>query len=94
VANCQCTSAIAGPYTTIQQLSAAKNLLCTLEWTFDDNTNGTTRVLKGKITFPDFEGTCELGGGYEMIQYQADDSNNSMMSCINPCWNSLWNMVV
>jgi hypothetical protein len=44
-----------------------------LQWTLVDNNNGT-HVVKGSMTFPDFDGTCELGEGYEMMQYQVDDS--------------------
>lgn len=54
----------------------------TLEWTFTNN--GTTHVVKGKMTFPDFDGTCELGEGYEMIQYQVDDNENTTTSCLKP----------
>jgi tetratricopeptide (TPR) repeat protein len=37
------------------------------------------KTAKGKMTFPDFDGTCELGEGYDMVHWEVDhDSPGSL----------------
>jgi hypothetical protein len=48
----------------------------------DDDTHDNNVLAKGSMTFPDFDGTCELGQGYEMIQYQVDDTTTTLSSSV------------
>lgn len=44
-----------------------------LEWEWKD---GDT-TARGKMAFPDFDGTCELGEGYDMTNWSVEDATSS-----------------
>lgn len=42
-----------------------------LNWKFDDDAH----AIEGKMSFPDVDGTCELGEGYDMLGYEVTDKD-------------------
>jgi tetratricopeptide (TPR) repeat protein len=42
-----------------------------LQWEFDHDTH----AVKGKMSFPDVDGTCQLGEGYDMLGYEVMDKD-------------------
>lgn len=50
-------------------------LMIQLEWEFEDDTNGNE--AHGTLHFPDFDGTCEVGQGYEATNFNIQHSDNN-----------------
>ncbi len=48
----------------------------TLEWEFAVNTDKAC----GSMSFPDFDGTCELGEGYDMVDWNVKESSSSSLT--------------
>jgi len=37
-------------------------------------------IASGMMTFPDFDGTCEVGEGYEMVGWSVDDASSGSLT--------------
>lgn len=48
----------------------------TLEWQFTVEDD----VASGQMSFPDFDGTCELGEGYDMVQWEVKESTSATLT--------------
>lgn len=48
----------------------------TLEWEFAVNEDKAC----GSMSFPDFDGTCELGEGYDMVEWNVKESSSSTLT--------------